>query len=334
MKKIKTTSNKGFILIAVVFVMVTSILMMSLYINITLNEKALSVRDYHEKQVFWLAEAGLEKSLNAAIDAPSLLTDSQYWVNNFTDVPLGVGTYTVRVTEDSGVHTFASTATAHEITMTIYQSAGIDTDSLSDLFSYVIYVGGKIDDKGATNLTVTGDQMEGATDLPTVNFSYFKGVADAGQDISGNYTFSDQGPGTDYSGVWFVDGGVIVESDVTIDGSIIATGAIEMRGNSNITITATSPNPALVANGNIDFKNTLNVTIFGLIYAGADMEGNLDVKEAVNLNITGVIIAGGNFDLKDSDSATITYDDSIVIDPPPGFETIICLRDWRQGESP
>ncbi len=331
MKKIKTAGNKGFILIVTLIVMVVSILMMSLYSNIILTEKGLIVRDYYEKQVFWVAEAGIEKGLKAVIDDPGLLTDSQYWIDNFTDVSLGEGVYTVRITEDSGVYTLTSTATAHEITMTIQQGVSFDSGGVPEPFNYVIYVGGKIDDKDTTNLSITGEQVEGGTALPKVDFPYFKSIADPGQDISGNYTFSDKGPGTDYSGVWFIDGNVIVESDVTVDGSIITTGGIEMRGSSNISITAASPNPALVANGNIDLKNTLNVTIFGLIYAGADMEGNLDIKEAVNLNITGTIIAGGNFDLKESDSVTITYDDSIIIDPPPGFETVIPRKDWRQG---
>lgn len=332
MKNIKIINNKGFILIAALIVMVTSILLMSLYSNIILTEKGLIVKDYHKKQAFWLAEAGNEKALKAVIDDLALLTDSQYWIDNFTNVLLGEGVYTVEISEDSGVYTLTSKGTTRGITVTIKQGVIIGSGVVPESFKYAIYVGGKIDDKDAINLSITGDQVEGGADLPIVDFSYFKSIADSGQDISGNYTFSDEGSGTDYSGVWFVDGNVIVESGVTITGSIIATGGIAMRGNSTISITAASPNPALVAYGNIDLKNTRDVTIFGLIYAGADKEGNVDIKEALNLNITGTVIAGGNFDLKDSDSATITYDNSIVIDPPPGFGTIVLRNDWRQAK--
>lgn len=330
MKKTKAVNNKGFVLIAILIVMFISILMMSLYSNIILHEKGLIVEDYHKKQVFWLAEAGMERGLKAAIDDPNRLTDTQYWIDNFTDVPLGEGVYTVRVTEDDDIYTLASTAAAHEITMTIKQSLTIGSGVLPDAFKYAIYVGGKIDDKDAVNPIITGDQVEGGTALPVVDFPYFKSIAGQGQDITGNYTFSDKGSGTDYSGVWFIGGKVIIESNVTIEGSIIATGSINMRGNKNISITATLPNPALVAYGNIDLKESEDVTIFGIAYAGADTKGNFDIKDAINLNITGTVIAGGNFDLKESVNTTITYDDSIVIDPPPGFGSIVFLSDWQQ----
>lgn len=91
MKKLKIANNKGFVLVIAIIIMVTVILMIGIYLNTVLNERVLSVKNYHKKQAFWLAEAGIERAIK---QLPS--TDP---MNN---EPLGKGTYSTTTTLVSG----------------------------------------------------------------------------------------------------------------------------------------------------------------------------------------------------------------------------------------
>jgi len=207
-------------------------------------------------------------------------------------------------------------------------------NEIPEAYSYALYTGSSIDKDRATNLNITGSEKESATNFPTVDFAYYKSIASPGQDISGNYTFS---AGT-YSGIWYINGNVTISSNVTINGSVITTGKIDGSRASNVVVNPTSTYPSLIANNNIDFSRSTNVTISKLIYAGADGSGSLDFSRATTVNLTGTIIAYGAIDLSRSDSVTITYSSSIITDPPPGISggggggaaSISVQKDWNE----
>jgi hypothetical protein len=190
-----------------------------------------------------------------------------------------------------------------------------------------LYVGGNINSSGATDFVVTGGQQSGATDFPAVNFSYYQGIAD--HVVSGNKTFA---AGT-YSGIWYINGNVTINSNVTINGSIISTGNVDVKKVSNVTITASSPYPALVANGNFNFEESDNITVSGLIFVGADLSGNFLMQKAEDITFTGTVIVAGNFNVQNTDDVSITYNDAIIDNPPPGFTSTTgapTTSDWQE----
>lgn len=197
-----------------------------------------------------------------------------------------------------------------------------------DAFNYALYVGGDIHSQNTENFIVTGQQLEGAENLPTVNFMYYS--TNANHLISGDHTFNS---GT-YDGIWYIDGNVTVNSNVTINGTIIATGNVDMKNQANIIINPVSPYPALVANGSFQFQNATNLTINGVVYVGADFEGNFLVQQAANITITGTVIVAGNFNLQNSADITITYNPAIAQNPPPGFSDdttgSVIISDWKE----
>lgn len=269
--------------------------------------------DYMQaQQAFYIAEAGKEWYLEQ-------LQDDSDWSNNTNELPkaFGGGSFTITVSNASqnAINVISNGS------LTGYESqpvqrvieAGITRQALAEGYNYAIYAGGKIDTNNTENLNINGNTKENQTDFPSVDYSYYQSIAS--HVISGNYTFT---AGT-YSGIWYVDGNVSIDSAVTLNGTIVTTGNINMTGSDNIVVTATPPYPALVAEGNFLFQNASNITVAGLIYVGANMSGNFLSQRAENINFTGTILIKGNFNLQGSKDVTITYDPSILGNPPPGF---------------
>lgn len=331
MKKLKIANNEGFVLLIALGIMVTVTLMVGVYLNIVLNERVLSVKDYHKKQVFWLAEAGLQDCIHKLNDSTfrdSVIVDTtdENYPTTIGPVYLDNDSYTMVLTKTTlsvteevtqELYSLTITATVDELTHTITQSVLV----VSELgaFDYAIYVSGDIHSSETTNFTITGKTKTSAVNLPTVDFAYYKNIADPDQDITGHYTFTDQGTEPDYSGIWYVDGNVVFESNVTFEGTIVGTGKVDIKNCDNVTITATSPYPALIANGNFTFQNTSDLTINGLIYVGSDMKGNFLTQQAENIIFNGTIIVAGNFNLQQSKNIIVTYDPTILTNPPPGI---------------
>ncbi len=264
--------------------------------------------DVVSHQALWLTEAGIQDVIC------QLRTDAGYR-SNPTPVggSLGEGTYAVTVTRNDDIYALDAKGTVDVITRQITQTLVVSV--VPEGFNYAIYADGNIQTAFATNLTITGNQLEGGTNFPTVDFGLYQTLASPGQDISENYTFTS---GT-YSGIWHIDGNVTIESNVTINGSIITTKKITATRESDITVNPTSPYPALVADDAISFGRSEDISIDGLIYAGADGSGAFDLGRAEGVDITGTIISGGNTDLSRSDGVTITYNSDIISNPPPGI---------------
>lgn len=306
---------KGFALIVAIIVVVIFTTLAVFGTSMLTNDVYIGYEAYKSKQALYLAESGVEYALRQL---------SRDWANATS----------VNISMDGGYFSLEysnKTQTATNLT-----AIGVDSNSIRKIFvhirkkspfEYAIYCGGSIDTQNAQNLTITGAQVENATNLPTVDLSYYEGIA--------NYTFySDVTFASgNYSGVWYIDGNVKIESNVVINGSIISTNKISLNGKSNILIDSELPYPALVSNGNFDFKNAQNITVQGAIYVGADMTGNFDIKNTENINFSGSIIVAGKLDLKNSESVTITYDPGVGENPPPGFtfeSERVVITNWRE----
>jgi type II secretory pathway pseudopilin PulG len=94
--------------------------------------------------------------------------------------------------------------------------------------------------------------------------------------------------GTDYNGVYYIHGNVIIKNGVTITGTIVATGNITFQGQA-ITIIP------LVTNG----QNCATRTVYPAIIGGYDVE----VRDQSTFHTTGIVWAGHSFIAKAADQA-------------------------------
>ena len=314
-------AKRGVALILTFMIMVTVMTVAMAFLFMLNTRSRGTASDVASHKALWVAEAGLQSVIYR------LKTDIAYR-NDPTQVmgSVGDGSYLVSVSKDVDTYTLNSAGTVDVIEREITQSVIV---AGSDAFDYAVVAGSNIQTNNATNLTITGDQQGGATSFPAVDLAYYQGIAPPGQDISGDYTFT---PGT-YSGIWYIGGNVTIESNVTINGSIITEGKISASRESTIEIDPDSHYPAMVANDNIDFNRSSDLVSSGLIYAGVDGSGVLNFSRADTVDISGTVIAADNVNLSRSNNLTITYDSSITTDPPPGITvlTVELQRDWNEN---
>jgi len=144
----------------------------------------------------------------------------------------------------------------------------------------------------------------------TLGAGAYQSIADT--TVSGNRTFT---AGT-YSGIWYVDGRVTINDNVTFNGTIVATGNIVLTNTDNFASTPTSNYPALVSDATITGSRMGSATINGLVYAAT----SIDIPRGTSNTINGSMISGGDIDLNRGTSWAITYDSDLASDPPPYFE--------------
>lgn len=311
-------NKEGVVLIFTFMIMVAVAAITIAFLFMTSTRMRGTGYDIASHKALWLAEAGFQDVIFRLGDDAAYRADP--WL---VSANLGDGSYSVNVTRDGNTYTMVSTGSVDVETRQLSQSV-----IYADVYSNVLYTASTIDTNSATNLSITGTQVEGATSLLTVDFPYYQGIASPGQDIAGNYTFTAGA----YSGIWYISGNVTIESNVTINGSIITEKKITASRESDIDLNPTSNYPAMIANDAINFGRSVNFSSDGLIYAGADGSGNFSLSRATDAGITGIVVADGKIDLSRSDAVTITYDSSIADDPPPGISGwgIELQLDWDE----
>ncbi|MFH0779397.1 MAG: hypothetical protein V1928_00890 [Parcubacteria group bacterium] len=159
----------------------------------------------------------------------------------------------------------------------------------------------------SVNGTVT---QNGTVDMPTVDFDSYKAIAD--HVINNNYSFA---AGNTYEGIWYVKGDATLNSNITFNGTLVATRHITLENKNSITITPTGAYPALLAGDDIHANHLSSSTINGLMFAVHDFE----IEYGTNLTINGSLMTGHNMNAKNSSGFNITYDQDLKTTPPPYF---------------
>ncbi len=299
-KNLSPSNRCGVSIVAAVGIMLILSVMGLTGISLLGATSGLAVDYMNAQQAFYISEAGLEwysKQLEADDDWSD---NASLTANNFAN---GSFTITVSNCQASSIDVVSTATVAGYENQPAQRVLSEHLNKSIAAFDYAIYASGDINTQQATDLTITGDTEFGVTGLPVIDFSYYEDIAD--HKVYENTAFN---AGT-YSGVWYIEGNVTINSNVTINGSIIATGNVGIpKDGTNVTISAVSPYPALICEGNFNFGNdTSNITITGLVYIGADMNGNFLAQKTTDFTVIGVIIVGGNFNLQQSDNVTITY---------------------------
>ena len=333
-------SRKGIVLVFTLITMVTLVAITGAFLYMTAIQNKNSGYNVVSAKAFWLAEAGIHDALF------QLKNDSNYRDNPVTiNNSLGGGNYSVSVSKNGTTYSLTSTGTVSVINRQIIQSVLIE-DGIPQAFSYVIHSGNRIrlnNSEGIVNgdisvattvtgegdMTINGTIAEGSTvPTPSVDFSSYASIAN--NVVSGNKTFQQN---QTYSGIWYVDGKVTIQKNVTINGTIISTGDIILKKIKGLTITPSDPYPALVSGKDIKGNELEDSTINGLIYAVKKVKFNRTEDSTFN----GSIIAGDSIDIKNGEDFTINYNSDIVNNPPPYFSgggvgavTVTPQNDWDE----
>lgn len=328
-------NQKGSILILAFVMMMTAVVITVSYISMVRHDTVLLGGQFDRVRVLYVAEAGLNKAawylLNTAPDAStdgSWRTDAYPAAagsggNDPHQESFTEGEYTMWVEDAGGAIQITSQADYHGITRVVRQR--VDMVLTPFALKYALYAGGSVNLSDTTGtvsgniasqgsitpssgLTMTGSSGEDSSVNPlTINVSAYASIADTV--INGNQDFVSG----IYSGVWYVDGNVTISSGVTFNGSIIATGDVDFSGQSNITITPVSPNPAMISIGDIQADNSSDVIVNGLMYADAEIQMN----NADDFTVNGAIVAGGAVTASDMTGLSLGYDPDIFTSPAP-----------------
>ena len=331
-------NEKGVALILTFIFMVSLTIITAAYLFlVTYDTRNVNAQLNNEKAIY-LADAGLNKAVWYLTNtAPNGFTDGSWRTTGYPADPgadpadpqqesLGDGTYTMWVETSGSDILVTARGTVNNIeriireTITLaagvpeafdkvqYSDGNIDFKSSGGTVTGNIDAVGTVDNEGG--MAIPGTITEGsAVDVPSVDTDSYAAIA--GTTVSGNKTFN---PGT-YSGIWYVDGKVIIRDNVTFNGTIIATGNIVLTNTDNFTLNPTSNYPALVSDGKITGNKLAASTINGLVFAAT----SIDINQGTNNTINGSIISAGNIDMKNGSGWSVTYDSGLASDPPPYF---------------
>lgn len=302
-----------FLMIAVSFAVVPVLKNMRDVFNVSVNQR-------ENERAFFIADSGIR--------AYSQLLKSDYdWTNNVgLTKSFGTGTFVVAITgpapreiarifiTSTGRVTVGAANFTRVIGEILYSSRGA-FNGRSSIFGAGpatisgnnkvtigdathpgdIYIGGTLSEINNGSVTIYGQTLtsQPAVRLPTVNWSYWQAQAQSsgsGHVITGDTTFS-----APYTGVYYVNGNVIVQNmnNKTCNGTIIATGNITIQNNSGLTVNVAAGNPSFVSGATVNVLNNNNPTIGGSIYAA----NNMLLQGDSNALIYGSLVYGGQFDL-------------------------------------
>lgn len=373
-----TRYEKGAVLLLTLIVMITLISVVGAYLGFVQSSTRSTGAQIVDSQAIYLADAGINQAIwylnNTAPDG----SDDYSWrttaypvapgpdPNDPQQKSFGNGTFTIWV-QDSGsdIQVYAR-GTVDGLSRVITETLSL----ISSVFERAIHADGahlKLANSSGTingnvscfvsvlpdplpaSLTITGtvtDQDDGQDKVnPAITFSLYYNLAnDLGQASTSNLTFSS---GNTYTGIWYTTKKVTIESNATINGSIIAEGTIDFKNSGNrnaenviinpMAYDPTQNYPALVSGSSITgtVKSGVGLkdsTINGLILA----DNNITFDSLTGTSFTGTILAGNNISMENGSSISVNFNAGIFSPMPPGFtfsggdNTVMPQGNWNE----
>jgi len=313
--------RKGFAVLTVIFVMVTFSMLGITAVSLVTGSAEQMRDEYHTQQAFDVATAGLE-FVTEQLSGDSDWSDEADFSKNF-----GPGSFSVTYTDKLATSIVATVAgTVEGITREVmagFSSGGsgpaafakavyvdgdivVESDATGDIQGDIAAGGGV----GLGGMTQTGDSEDNNQDsqIPQADWAYWQNVSD--YQISGNHTFST---GT-YTGIYYITGDVTFSGDgITIQGTIVALGNVDMIGHSDVLISTQSGHPSIVSGGSVSLVGNTGIQISGWIWAAQ----NFSAVGTSDLLLNGGITAGGDFVMTGNTNVDINYSDKWA--PDDGF---------------
>lgn len=337
----KISDNKGLSLVAVVIVMLIVASLALLVASLMSSGNIVAITDMQAEQAFYIANAGMEcylELLQADTDwstPPTVFTNQTFGTGTFTITYANQATDSIDVTSTGKVTGWDGNSVQRVITQHVVKSGGSGyPGGLPAAFGYGIHCfGSNINFRNSTgtvngdvastvqvrnygSMTINGIVTQNSTvpDPGPIDMASYLAIADIVQ--PGNYTFlagTYGSPGNEQ--IYYINGAATIRSDVTIYGTVIATGNINVSNRTNIHITSADGYPALIAGSSISVSTMSSSTIDGLIYA----DNNVTFDRLSNVTMNTCILAGNNISIQNGSNFTINYDTNITTNPPPFF---------------
>lgn len=296
-----------------------------------------STDEYLSQQALHVANAGVSYTAKKLSSIPNWSGETGFTMT------FGAGSFTISyLSKTATTATIRSDGAVGGITRSIEQQLTKGSGQAT-AFQNAIYANQNIVAEGSSSGSITGPvsaggslsnssdvqfpddvrQNDSGVQIPEPDWSYWQNAADSV--INNNYTFD---AGT-YNGIYFIDGNVNFSGNVTLNGTLISTGSVSFTGSTNINITATQPNPAIIAMGNVTFAGTSDVSIQGFIVT----LGDLTMTGSSDVDVNGGMIAGGDITFSGNTESEVVY--TPVQGTVPGFtggegNQPIIFNQWRE----
>ncbi len=199
-------------------------------------------------------------------------------------------------------------------------------------------------------VTVNGNIYEDPDlELPTLDMPTYWAMCDSTYNgnltISANYTgdlcvngnVRINANNVTFTGLLYATGNVQIDgNNVVFNGSLISGGNINGDGRTGLQFNAQMPEPdvhmpAIVGDGNIDFKNADGMQVTGVIWN----TGNIDFTNTDNLVYTGSFMTDGNVIMNSALNMLLTFDADLLVGVP-GLEGVggevtgsLSLSGWK-----
>jgi len=334
--------TKGISLVAVVIVMLIVSTLALLMASFMSSGNISAITDMQAEQAFYIANAGMEcylELLQADSDwsiPPTVFTNQAFGSGTFTITYANQAVSAIDVTSTGKVTGWDGNSVQRVIVQHVTKTGGSGyPGGVPQAFTYGIHcftndvnfkksdgtVNGNVastsEVKNHGSMTINGNVIEYSTvpDPGPVTMASYLAIANVVQ--SGNYTFTTGTYGSSGNEqIYYINGAATINSNVTIYGTVIATGNININNRTNIHITSATGYPAFIAGYDISITTLLsNSTIDGLIYA----DHNLTLDHLDNVTMNTCILAGNSMSIQTGSNFTINYSSSIYANPPPYF---------------
>lgn len=355
-------SGCGFAVLMVVFAVVIFAMLGTAAVALVAGSSQGMGDEYHAAQAFDVAQAGLERI------ALELKDDTDWSDNASVTRSFGPGSFTVTFpAQTASSATVRSVGTVQGISAALTEDLARGSAAAFDAALYtegnisasgqgLVTVGGDavtggqasasgqghldidgdLDTRLGTStsglgvIDVTGDTTTGYTtaDVPDPDWSYWQSGATI---HSGNWSFSGMGSYT-YSGVHYVSGNFSMsgQANVMINGTLVVAGTVSQSGQSVLNIHPTSPNPAIIAGGNVTLsgQGSTAVSYGGYLYSG----GTLTLSGQGDMAVSGGLIGMTGVTLSGQGAVTVMHEGGTPLGFIGGEGSGIEVSDWEETE--
>lgn len=330
-------------------------------VSLLVNRLAGSTDNLQGSQAFYVADGGMQYTV-----MNEFFGDTDYSDNIVpTDPPFGANSISLSPGEFWVEYlNQGSESVDVKITGRVGNTVRSITQTLTGSYRYISMTEGNLNAQNSTG-TLNGDLgLEGNinmdadiavnggvvqtsnVDIPTIDLQVYDNMTTATH--SGTKVFSSDYAGNlhvtgnvifqsnvTYTGVLYVEGNVnIIGDDVTINGTLVAEGNINSTRDNLQFISQSIDDdehmPAIVGLGGINFANTDDLSIYGLVWNN----GNIDFSSSTDLDFEGSIVSGGNLLLNHATNMSLTFNTELVTGVP-GLQdlsqivTSVSLSNWK-----
>ena len=303
--------QRGFGIIAAVFVILILSMLTIFSVSLFSSDIEIALDSLRSAQALYICEGAMEYCIR------NELRDDADWSNNSDKVGIPMDTGTISLYYDPGTTPTTTevrvVATVNDVTRKVSRGFHRGWPERYEDFPQSLYTKDDLTVQSSPKFSIEIPYETNNTQIyPDIGCDFGYYAFHATDTKPSGWSVNEESYRT-YFGIIYVIGNVTFTecTDMTINGTLVATGEIKFKGCNGITVNPSGDNPALVAGTNIKFEeeddtSTRNVDIRGMIYSGHDVS----ITDCDDFAITGILYADNHVDVIDTDDFRI--DGSII----------------------